>query len=55
MKRLIKNKQEGTAWLFVIPSLVLVTLFIFYPMAQSFLTSFQTGMGNNMHFTGLSN
>lgn len=55
MKRLIKNKQEGTAWLFVIPSLILVTLFIFYPMAQSFLTSFQTGMGNNMHFTGLSN
>ena len=55
MKRLIKNKQEGTAWLFVIPSLILVTLFIFYPMAQSFVTSFQTGMGNNMHFTGLSN
>lgn len=55
MKRLIKNKQEGTAWLFIIPSLVLVTMFIFYPMVQSFLTSFQTGMGNNMHFTGVSN
>lgn len=55
MKRLIKNKQEGTAWLFIIPSLVLVTMFIFYPMVQSFITSFQTGRGNNMSFTGLSN
>ena len=55
MKRLIKNKQDGTAMLFIIPSLILVTLFIFYPMAQSFLTSFQTGVGNNMRFTGIDN
>ena len=55
MKRLIKNKQDGTAMLFIIPSLILVTLFIFYPMAQSFITSFQTGVGNNMRFTGIDN
>ena len=55
MKRLIKNKQDATAMLFIIPSLILVTLFIFYPMAQSFLTSFQTGVGNNMRFTGIDN
>jgi lactose/L-arabinose transport system permease protein len=41
--------------LFIIPSLILVTLFIFYPMAQSFITSFQTGVGNNMRFTGIDN
>ena len=55
MKRLIKNRQDGTAMLFIIPSLVLVTLFIFYPMAQSFITSFQTGVGNNMRFNGIDN
>lgn len=55
MKRLIKNRQDGTAMLFIIPSLILVTLFIFYPMAQSFITSFQTGVGNNMRFAGIDN
>ena len=55
MKRLIKNKQDGTAMLFIVPSLILVTLFIFYPMAQSFITSFQTGLGNNMRFVGIEN
>ena len=55
MKRFIKNKQDATAWLFIIPSLILVCLFIFYPMAQSLLTSFQTGVGNNMRFTGIDN
>ena len=55
MKRLIKNRQDGTAMLFIIPSLILVTLFIFYPMAQSLITSFQTGVGNNMRFAGIEN
>lgn len=55
MKRFIKNKQDATAMLFIIPSLILVTLFIFYPMAQSLITSFQTGVGNNMRFVGIEN
>ena len=55
MKRFIKNKQDATAMLFIVPSLILVCLFIFYPMAQSLLTSFQTGVGNNMRFTGIDN
>ena len=55
MKRLIKNRQDGTAMLFIVPSLILVTLFIFYPMAQSLITSFQTGVGNNMRFAGIDN
>ncbi len=41
--------------LFIIPSLILVTRFIFYPMAWSFITSFPTGTGNNMCFTGIEN
>ena len=55
MKRFIKNKQDATAMLFIVPSLILVCLFIFYPMAQSLLTSFQTGVGNNMRFNGIDN
>ncbi len=49
------NKKDFTAWLFIIPSLVLIVLFIFYPMVQALLTSFQTGIGNNMTFNGIKN
>lgn len=54
MKKKI-DKKDLTAWLFIIPSLILVVMFIFYPMVQAFITSFQTGIGNNMSFTGISN
>lgn len=54
MKRKI-TKQDLTAWLFIVPSLILIVLFIFYPMVQAFITSFQTGLGNNMRPAGLSN
>ncbi len=49
------DKKDLTAWLFIIPSLVLIVLFIFYPMVQAFITSFQTGIGNNMTFNGIEN
>lgn len=48
-------KLNRRAWTFVIPSLVLITIFVFYPMLQAFLTSFQTGAGNKLGWTGLSN
>lgn len=54
MKKKI-DKKDLTAWLFIIPSLILVVMFIFYPMVQAFITSFQTGIGNNMSFAGISN
>lgn len=34
---------------------MLITIFVFYPMLQAFLTSFQTGAGNKLGWTGLSN
>lgn len=49
------NKMDITAWLFIIPSLFLIVLFVFYPMVQAFITSFQTGVGNNMSFNGINN
>lgn len=49
------DKKDITAWLFIIPSLVFIVLFVFYPMVQAFITSFQTGIGNNMSFNGIEN
>ncbi len=49
------SKMDITAWLFIIPSLILIVLFVFYPMVQAFITSFQTGVGNNMTFNGINN
>ncbi len=43
------------SWLFIIPSVILIVSFVFYPMVQAFLTSLQTGIGANMHFSGIEN
>jgi lactose/L-arabinose transport system permease protein len=58
----MKNMQKGvkkpiviSEWLFIIPSIILIALFVFYPMIQAFITSFQTGMGTNLVFKGLVN
>ena len=51
----IQKRLNGRAWLFVIPSLILIVAFVFYPMVQAFLTSFQTGVANNLKFGGVAN
>ena len=56
----MKNKSiskniDRKAWLFIIPSLILIVSFVFYPMVQAFFTSFQVGMANNTEFGGLAN
>ncbi len=48
-------KLNRKGWAFVIPAFILIVLFVFYPMVQSFLLSLKTGMGSNLTFTGLSN
>ncbi len=53
--RSINYKLDRKAWLFVIPSIILVTVFVFYPMIQAFITSLQSGMGNNLSFVGIDN
>lgn len=50
-----KKKVNMKPWLFIIPSLVLITAFVFYPMIQAFITSLQSGMGNNLKFSGGAN
>lgn len=51
----MKSKLDRRSWLFIIPSVVLITAFVFYPMIQAFFTSLQTGMGNNLTYSGLDN
>ena len=54
-KNSVSKKLDRRAWLFIIPSLVLIVSFVFYPMVQAFLASFQTGIANNTEFGGLAN
>ena len=54
-KHSVHNKLDRKAWLFIIPRLVLIVCFVFYPMIQAFFTSFQSGMANNLEFGGVVN
>lgn len=54
-KREMSPKLNRTGWLFVLPSVILIIAFVFYPMAQAFITSFHTGAGNNLTFAGIAN
>ena len=42
-------------WLFISFASVLIIIFIFYPMVISLITSFKSGMGNNLEYVGLAN
>lgn len=49
------RKENLWGWGFVTPSVILISVLVFLPMVQAFLTSFQTGMGNNLRFAGFDN
>lgn len=48
-------KRHHVGWLFVILSVIAISLFYFYPMIQAFLLSLQSGMGANLEYVGLDN
>ena len=54
-KREMSPRLNRTGWCFVIPRVILIILFVFYPMVQALITSFQTGAGNNLTFAGIAN
>lgn len=54
-KNALAPKLNRRAWVFIIPSLVLILAFVFYPMIQAFITSFQTGTGNHLTWAGIAN
>ncbi len=51
----LSKKENRMGWLFVSISTAIITLFVFVPMIQAFLTSLQSGFSNNMHFVGFDN
>lgn len=51
----IESKTNKWGWGFVALSIVFISLFVFYPTVQSFITSLQSGKGNNLSFVGFDN
>lgn len=49
------QKRGLTGWLFLLPATILIFAMSFYPMIQALFLSFQTGVGNNLQWGGLSN
>lgn len=48
-------RRDNIGWLFILIATIAISLFYFYPMVQSLLLSFQTGMGSNLTWTGFDN
>lgn len=51
----MKQKQNLTGWVFLTPAMILITCFSLYPTLKALITSFQTGTGTNLTFTGITN
>jgi lactose/L-arabinose transport system permease protein len=49
------KKYNRWGWFFVTPAALLIFIFSFYPMVRAFILSLQSGMGNNLRFTGIRN
>lgn len=50
-----RRNEQINGWLFVMPALVLVGIFMVYPILWSLWTSFQVGKGVNLTFGGFAN
>ena len=51
----MRQKQNVTGWVFLIPAIILICGFSLYPTLSSFLTSLKTGTGTKLTFAGLTN
>jgi lactose/L-arabinose transport system permease protein len=51
----LEKKEKRTGWTFLMPAVILIAIMSFYPMVRALILSFQTGVGKNMVWTGLSN
>ncbi len=49
------KKRNRIGWTFLMPATVLIFAMNFIPMIQALILSFQSGVGNNLSFSGLSN
>ncbi|SFM19789.1 lactose ABC transporter membrane protein [Gracilibacillus orientalis] len=50
-----KFRKNYIGWLFIILSVLGISLFYFYPMVQALLLSLQSGMGSTLEYVGLDN
>ncbi len=50
-----ERNAQINGWMFVMPALVLIGMFMIYPVLWSLWMSFQVGRGMNLSFGGLSN
>jgi lactose/L-arabinose transport system permease protein len=48
-------RAGAVGWSFILAAVVLIGLFIFYPMVQALLLSLQSGKGTNLSYVGLDN
>jgi lactose/L-arabinose transport system permease protein len=51
----LQRSERWSGWLFISPALVLLALFMLYPIIWSLWMSFQSGRGMNFSFGGLTN
>ncbi|MDA9471019.1 carbohydrate ABC transporter permease [Enterococcus sp. 5H] len=47
--------KKSTGSYFYLPSVIIISIIVFFPMIQALIMSFQTGSPVNMQFSGLSN
>jgi lactose/L-arabinose transport system permease protein len=53
--RNLRFKNGLIGWSFILLSVVLISVFYFYPMASALILSFQSGAGRNLEFAGFEN
>jgi lactose/L-arabinose transport system permease protein len=51
----LEKKYERWGWFFVAPASALIFVLAFYPTVYAFIVSLQSGLGNNLRFTGVRN
>lgn len=51
----LERSEQINGWLFIAPALILLGLFMVYPIVWSLWMSFQTGRGMNFSFGGVAN
>lgn len=54
-KKTLEMKYKNAGWRFVMPAAMLIFILSFYPMVRAFFLSLQSGLANNLHFSGLRN
>lgn len=54
-KMTLQKRDSLTGWAFIAPAALLIVFMSFVPIIRAFIMSFQTGVGQQMKFTGVSN